>query len=216
MASVSLKLSYDGAGRQREHDLQPGRLRALARRRPARDWSTVRRRPRRLRPGRPGLGRRSRQPAPATFAGAYDRLTAEANPADRAALVRDFVDAAGGLETAGYCETIGSGGRVRQLGRPAGRRPRPSFATLDGVARTTGSDASARRTSSSMADLDGVVLGRRAAARADGGARRRRHRTRSVRGRARAELCLRHDVLPCLARIQRQGGQRRAVLRPAG
>ena len=52
-------------------------------------------------PGWPGLA-----PAPRTGATPpVDAATAAATPADRARVVRAFVDGAGGLETAGYCRT---------------------------------------------------------------------------------------------------------------
>ena len=163
VASVSLKLSYDGRSASASTTFSPDSsgqdlddvLRGLVSR--TGDAAL-------LRPVDPDwVG--PAEPAPARFSGSYDHMTALANPAERAGLVRDFVHAADGLETAGYCETIGS---VVAFANSAGQRiaGRTSSATLDGVARTHGSDASARRTSSSMADLDGVVLGRRAAARA--------------------------------------------------
>jgi predicted Zn-dependent protease len=161
-ATVSLKLSYDGrtANATTTYDPQASssdlddalrslveRTAAAARLRPADpDW--------------PGLT----PPTPTTFDGSYDPATGEATPADRAALVRDFVAAAGGLETAGFCETVG---QVAAFANSAGQSVfgRTSWATLDGVARSQGADASARRTSGRLASLDGTALGERAAQR---------------------------------------------------
>ena len=49
----------------------------------------------------PGLA----PPAPLAGAGHWDDATADATPDERAAVVREFVAAAGGLETAGYCSS---------------------------------------------------------------------------------------------------------------
>ncbi|MGZ4624654.1 MAG: hypothetical protein ACXVGD_22350, partial [Blastococcus sp.] len=43
--------------------------------------------------------------APVGHPGLLDESTAQASPDERAQRVRDFVDAAGGLEAAGYCRT---------------------------------------------------------------------------------------------------------------
>ena len=70
-------------------------------------------------PGLDAAGAARRSPATST------RRPRAAAPDERAARVRAFVDAAGGLETAGYCRTVARPGCVRQLGRPArdgGRR----------------------------------------------------------------------------------------------
>jgi predicted Zn-dependent protease len=163
LASVSLRLSYDGRSASASMSYSPSAapsvlddaLRGLV----ARTAEAAKLRP--VDPTWPGPA----APSPTTFTGSYDRLTAEATPGDRAALVRDFVGEAGDLETAGFCETIGN---VVAFANSAGQRVagETTLATLDGVARTLGADASARHSSSSIADLDGVVLGRRAATRA--------------------------------------------------
>ena len=161
VASVSLRLSYDGRTANASMTFDPSgalledSLRTLV----SRTSEAARLRP--VDPEWPGLA----QPAETTFTGSYDARTADASPGDRASLVRDFVSAAGDLETAGFCETVGT---VVAFANSAGQRVagQTSTATLDGVARTSGADASARRTASSLADLDGVVLGRRAATRA--------------------------------------------------
>ena len=58
----------------------------------------------------------------------FDEATARANPAERAERVRDFVRAAGGLETAGYCRTVyNSAAFANTAGHfPASRRPQPA------------------------------------------------------------------------------------------
>ncbi|MEU8615719.1 DNA gyrase modulator, partial [Actinoplanes sp. NPDC048791] len=49
-------------------------------------------------------------PTPLRDSPAFDEATAAAGPHERAARVRDFVRAAGGLETAGFCRTTYSSG----------------------------------------------------------------------------------------------------------
>ena len=104
------------------------------------------------------------------FAGAgpssgFDEATARATPAERAERVRDFVRAAGGLETAGYCRTVYvSAAFANTAGRAA--EGRTAEAAMDGVARAGGADGVARLAASRLADLDGAVLGARAAAKA--------------------------------------------------
>ncbi|MFI5494931.1 TldD/PmbA family protein [Actinoplanes sp. NPDC051859] len=96
---------------------------------------------------------------------AYDEATAAAGPQDRAALVRAFVDAAGGLETAGFCRTAyASGGFANTLGQAV--HGRSADAGMDGIARLDGADGVARRASGRLAELDGAELGARAAAKA--------------------------------------------------
>jgi predicted Zn-dependent protease len=98
--------------------------------------------------------------------------TAEADPDARADVVRAFVDAAGGLETAGFCST--GAGHV-WLGNTAGLRVggRSTSAVIDGVARAPGADGSGGQVSASLADLDGAAVGRiagdKARAAAEGG-----------------------------------------------
>jgi predicted Zn-dependent protease len=116
-------------------------------------------------PAWPGL-------APATPIGAgdgVDEATAAATPDDRAALVRAFVDAAGGLETAGYCRTVyWACGFANSAGQTASGRS--AEAAFDGIARVPGADGVARLASRRLADLDGAALGARAAAKARAGA----------------------------------------------
>jgi predicted Zn-dependent protease len=97
-----------------------------------------------------------------------DEATAWAGPTERASRVRDFVRAAGGLETAGYCRTVyASGGFANSAGQAV--EARAVEAAMDGIARNAGADGVARRASGRLADLDGAALGRRAAAKARAG-----------------------------------------------
>ncbi|MGH9270881.1 MAG: metallopeptidase TldD-related protein, partial [Ilumatobacteraceae bacterium] len=86
-------------------------------------------------------------------------------PADRADVVAAFVEAAGGLETAGYCRTgHWSGAFANSAGQQAtGER---ADIAVDGIARLDGADGVARTASGRLADIDGAVLGARAAAKA--------------------------------------------------
>jgi len=94
-----------------------------------------------------------------------DKATAYAEPAERAARVRDFVDAAGGLETAGYCSTLRwSLTFANSAGQSASGET--AEAAFDGIARTGTSDGLARVASSRLGDIDGALLGLRAAAKA--------------------------------------------------
>jgi predicted Zn-dependent protease len=100
----------------------------------------------------------------------FDEATARATPAERAQRVRDFVQAAGGLETAGYCRTIyRSAAFANSLGQAV--EGRTAEAAMDGIARLDGSDGVARQAGGRLADLDGAVLGARAAAKARAGGR---------------------------------------------
>ena len=99
----------------------------------------------------------------------WDDATAQASPDDRAARVAAFVAAADGLSTAGAFDTAGL--RVAYA-NSAGQRltGRWTSAALDGIARTTTSDGSARRAAIRLADIDGGALGAGAAAKARGAA----------------------------------------------
>ena len=117
-------------------------------------------------PGWPGLA----PPAPLPAgAGAVDEATAGASPAVRAAQVRDFIRAAGGLETAGYCRT---GSVSAAFANSAGQsvEGRTAEAAMDGIARAGGADGVARLAVGRLADLDGAALGAQAAAKARAGA----------------------------------------------
>lgn len=98
-------------------------------------------------------------------AGNVDEATVAAAPTERAAMVRAFVDAAGGLETAGYCRSVS---RDAAYANSAGHAVagRASSAAFDGIARTGGADGVARDTAVRLSDLDGHRLGQVAAAKA--------------------------------------------------
>jgi predicted Zn-dependent protease len=112
-------------------------------------------------PDWPGLA----GPAEAPDVEHWDDATEGASPDDRAAVVKAFVEAGGGLEAAGYCSTAG---RRSALANSAGLRMsgRSSSATINGIHRTGSSDASATATSVRLADLDGAAAGAEAAERA--------------------------------------------------
>ncbi|MFK3982947.1 TldD/PmbA family protein [Micromonospora sp. NPDC050397] len=116
-------------------------------------------------PAWPGLT----PPTPLAGAGNFDEATASASPDERADRVRDFVAAAGGLETAGYCRTVSwSGAFANSAGQSVAGRS--AEAAMDGVARAGGADGVARRNTGRLSDLDGAVLGARAAVKARAGA----------------------------------------------
>jgi predicted Zn-dependent protease len=118
-------------------------------------------------PGWPGLT----APTPLTRSGGWDDATALAGPDERADRVRAFVDAAGGLVTAGYCRTAH---RAAAFVNSAGQSVagRGSEAAMDGIARAGGADGAARLSNVSLAGIDGAVLGARAAAKAAAGTER--------------------------------------------
>ncbi len=111
--------------------------------------------------GWPGLT----APAGTLSAGTVDEAVVAATPADRAARVQAFVAAARGLTTAGYCRTRYT--RVA-FANSAGQyvEGASTDVALDGIARTASSDGLARRAGSRLSDVDGSVLGARAAAKA--------------------------------------------------
>lgn len=118
-----------------------------------------------LDPGWPGVAPRA-APGPV---GAVDPATADATAEVRASLVRAFVDAAGGLEAAGYCRTSHwTGAFVNSVGQEL--IGETAEASMDGIARHAGVDGVARLASSRLADIDGGVLGARAAAKVHDGA----------------------------------------------
>ncbi|GIJ50098.1 peptidase U62 [Virgisporangium aliadipatigenens] len=99
-----------------------------------------------------------------------DPATAAATPAERAAVVGAFVESAKGLLAAGYVRTSTA---TATFGNTAGQSLRGGYteASLDGVARAASTDGGpadgvARATSRRLADLDGGLLGARAAAKA--------------------------------------------------
>lgn len=99
----------------------------------------------------------------------WDEATAAASPDERARRVRDFVAAAGGLETAGACSTDAG---IVAFANSAGQRVsgRATATELDGIARTPTSDGSSRTSSVRLDAIDGRVLGEQAAAKARGAA----------------------------------------------
>ncbi|WP_446220805.1 TldD/PmbA family protein [Micromonospora sp. IBHARD004] len=112
-------------------------------------------------PAWPGLA----PPAPVPPSAVFDESTAFAEPDERAARVRAFVDAVGGLEAAGYCRTAyRSGAFANSAGHSAVGRT--AEAAMDGIARAGGADGVARLCADRLADLDGAALGARAAAKA--------------------------------------------------
>ncbi|WP_155374371.1 TldD/PmbA family protein [Catellatospora vulcania] len=112
-------------------------------------------------PGWPGLA----PAAPLALPGTVDEATRDASPDDRAARVQAFVEAAGGLETAGYCQTGHWSGVYRNSAGQA-LSAQATTAELDGIARDAGADGVARRSSVRLSDLDGAAQGARAAAKA--------------------------------------------------
>lgn len=100
--------------------------------------------------------------------GNWDEATATATPDQRADRVREFVETAGGLETAGYCRT---GHREGAFANTAGHAVtgRSTEAAMDGIARCGGADGVARLGSFRLADLAGGVLGARASVKARAG-----------------------------------------------
>jgi len=118
-------------------------------------------------PGWPGLA----PPAASVHGGRWDAGAAQAGPEERAERVRAFVDAAGGLETSGFCRTQH---RAAGFANSAGQAVagRTSEAAMDAIARAAGADGLARFASVGLAGLDGAALGARAAAKARAGADR--------------------------------------------
>jgi len=114
-------------------------------------------------PSWPGLG----EPAPVPPS-SFDAATAAASPDERAAGVRAFVDAAGGLSCAGFVQTASL---TSVLGTTAGQlvHGATTSAICDGIARLPGADGVARAMSGRLADLSCAVLGARAAAKARAG-----------------------------------------------
>jgi predicted Zn-dependent protease len=109
----------------------------------------------------PGLA----PPAPVPDGVPVDEATAAADAAARAERVRAFIAAAEGLETAGYCST--SHWAVT-FANSAGQSAtaRAAQAGMDGVARNGTADGVSRLAVPRLADLDGTVLGARAATKA--------------------------------------------------
>lgn len=118
-----------------------------------------------LDPGWPGVA----PPTPLGAVAGVDPATRDASPDDRATIVAGFVDAAGGLECAGYCRT---NHRQGAFANSAGHAvaSESADAAIAGIARRTGpagvTDGVARLASGRIGDIDGAILGARAAAKA--------------------------------------------------
>jgi predicted Zn-dependent protease len=111
--------------------------------------------------GWPGLT----PPTEVPFPDHYDEDTATATPADRAAFVKEFIEAAPGMRAAGYVETIGGEGA---FANSAGHHTsgRYSRAVVDGIHQTDTSAGSGHRSSVAMADINASEVGAEAADRA--------------------------------------------------
>ena len=99
----------------------------------------------------------------------FDESTSEASPAERASVVKDFVDAGPGLRAAGYCDTEAP--RLA-FANSAGQRAEGRYtrATLDGIHQSETSAGSGHATFGSLAAIDGAAVGATAARRAEDGA----------------------------------------------
>jgi predicted Zn-dependent protease len=94
-----------------------------------------------------------------------DEATVAVEPAVRAALVKDFIDAGGDYLAAGYCDTSHTDiAFANSAGQEASGSATRS--TIDGIHQTGESAGSAHQTSRSVADLSGVAAGALAADRA--------------------------------------------------
>ncbi|GIJ70255.1 TldD/PmbA family protein [Virgisporangium ochraceum] len=108
-------------------------------------------------------------PEPPADGAPPDPAILEVTPAARTERVKAFVDATSGLLAAGYCSTgWTSGSFVNSAGHSL--TSEYTEAAFDGVARagtsSTPADGVARHSSPRLADIDGAVLGARAAAKA--------------------------------------------------
>lgn len=106
-------------------------------------------------------------PTPVPDVDHYDEATANATPADRAAVVRAFVDGGPGLKAAGYCSTDDRDYCfLNTNGQQA--RGRATDARFDGIHQLVPGVAAGLSTGASAAlrDLDGAAAGERAAASA--------------------------------------------------
>jgi predicted Zn-dependent protease len=117
-----------------------------------------------LDPGWPGLA----PAAKLATGGTVDDAIANATPADRAERIGAFVDASGGLTTAGFCRTRHTRAAFANAAGQSASGATSEIA-MDGIARTVSSDGSARHASAYLSELDGAKLGARAAAKARAG-----------------------------------------------
>ncbi len=92
----------------------------------------------------------------------HDAATRAATPADRAELVRAFIEVSGAGNAAGFCETVTlTAAHANTLGHRASATS--TRATLDGIHRSGAVSGSGHQTSRSLADIDGAAVGRKAA-----------------------------------------------------
>ena len=177
--------------------------------------AVARRAGRRRRPGRsrgPELAGPGRRPPRPARPPASTSATAGATPADRAEVVRGFVDGAEGLETAGYCRTNHwTGAFASSAGQSVSGEAVECGALRDRPARRGRRPRAAR--AASIAELDGFALGRRAAAKARASQDAGRAAAGPLRGGAGAERGVRPDRQPRRQLVRRHGGQRAALLR---
>ncbi|MBU1227000.1 MAG: TldD/PmbA family protein [Actinobacteria bacterium] len=103
-------------------------------------------------------------PAPIPAVDNYDEATAAASPEERAARVKDFIDAGRGTDAAGFCDTEAmTVAFANSLGQQAvGRNTR---ATIDGIHRVGTVAGSAHQTAQALGDIDGAAAGALAAER---------------------------------------------------
>ncbi len=94
-----------------------------------------------------------------------DAATYDAAPGARAGIVKEFVDAGGGMFAAGYCQTEG---RSVAFANSAGQAAsgRQTNAIVDGIHQTGTSAGAGHAASVAIGDLDGAAVGRLAAQRA--------------------------------------------------
>lgn len=113
-------------------------------------------------PGWAGLSGRASLPAASAEP---DLATGGAGPEARSEQVKAFVDAVGGLTAAGFYRNRLV---VTAYANSEGQAVHGTVAeaAIDGIAKTETSDGAARQASRRMSDLDGAVLGARAAAKA--------------------------------------------------
>jgi predicted Zn-dependent protease len=104
-------------------------------------------------------------PTRGVLADHFDEETSTWVADERAARVRAFVDAAGGLETAGFCSTAAV---LLNFANTAGQAliGRGTSAEIDGIVRTPTADGSSRHLAVALGDLDGRAVGERAATKA--------------------------------------------------
>ena len=95
----------------------------------------------------------------------HDPATAASTPADRADVVRAFVDAGDDLLAAGYCESVEL---QTAYANTEGQRASADLtrAVVDGIHRTSTSAGKGHQTSIRFADLDGAAAGAMAASKA--------------------------------------------------